>query len=108
VNQNFRLQRFKQAIPGPNAIISELEFLSKLLAQLQGEAHVVSPDLRQTWERIAQDTSVIEDAVSWHTVPDEGLQLNFEQFSEHDFVESKNLKYDPKAFKAAAAVALAD
>ena len=108
VNQNFRLQRFKQAIPGPNAIISELEFLSKLLAQLQGEAHVVGPDLRQTWERIAQDTLAIEDAVSWHTVPEEGLQLNFEQFAAHDFVESENLKYDPKAFIAAAAVALAD
>jgi NADH-quinone oxidoreductase subunit G len=108
VNQNFRLQRFKQAIPGPNSIISELEFLSKLLAQLQGEAHVVGPDLRQTWERIAQDTLAIEDAVSWHTVPEEGLQLNFEQFAAHDFVESKNLKYDPKAFIAAAAVALAD
>ena len=82
--------------------------MSKLLAQLQGEAHVVGPDLRQTWERIAQDTLAIEDAVSWHTVPEEGLQLNFEQFAAHDFVESENLKYDPKAFIAAAAVALAD
>ena len=108
VNQNFRLQRFKQAVPGPKSVTSEIVFLPKLIAQLQGDVHAVSPDMRQLWQHIAQETDVIEEAVSWHTLPDEGLALNADPFSALDFVESKNLKYDPEALQAAKAVASID
>jgi NADH-quinone oxidoreductase subunit G len=108
VNQNFRLQRFKQAVPGPKSMTSEIVFLPKLIAQLQGDVHAVSPDMRQLWQHIAQETDVIEETVSWHTLPDEGLALNAEPFSALDFVESKNLKYDPEALQAAKAVASVD
>lgn len=108
VNQNFRLQRFKQAVPGPKSVTSEIVFLPKLIAQLQGDVHAVSPDMRQLWQHIAQETDVIEEAVSWHTLPDEGLALNAKPFSALDFVESKNLKYDPEALQAAKAVASVD
>jgi hypothetical protein len=83
-------------------------FLPKLIAQLQGDVHAVSPDMRQLWQHIAQETDVIEEAVSWHTLPDEGLALNADPFSALDFVESKNLKYDPEALQAAKAVASID
>ena len=108
MNQNFRLQRFRQAVPGPKSVTSEVELLSKLLAHLQGDVHAVSPDMRQIWQQIALETEAIGEAISWHTVPDEGLALNADSFCALDFVESKNLKYDPEALQAARAVAAVD
>ncbi|MGB0418301.1 MAG: molybdopterin-dependent oxidoreductase, partial [Opitutales bacterium] len=108
VNQNFRLQRFKQAVPGPKSVMSEIVFLPKLLAQLQGVVHAASPDMRQLWQAIAQESDVIDASVSWHSLPDDGLSLNAEPFSALDFVESKNLKYDPEALQTARAVASVD
>ena len=81
--------------------MSEIVFLPKLLALLQGDTHAVSPDMRQLWQAIAQETDVIDASVSWHSLPDDGLSLNAEPFSALDFVESKNLKYDPEALQTA-------
>ncbi|MFP4203292.1 MAG: 2Fe-2S iron-sulfur cluster-binding protein [Opitutales bacterium] len=99
VNQSFRLQRFHSAAPGPRGILSDIRVLEQIAAPLAGEKpEQVTVD--DVWERIA--ATVPEFAgLNWSGIPETGQALDPSAFIQLPFVESKNLKYDPAAFKEA-------
>ena len=101
VNQSFRLQKFKAAVPGPRGIQSDVTVLEKIVAGL-GEEKPVALTMDVAWERIADTMSAFE-GLSWRGIFDEGVALDPAQFIDLPFVETKNLKFDPVAFKEAQA-----
>ncbi|NCG08886.1 MAG: 2Fe-2S iron-sulfur cluster binding domain-containing protein [Verrucomicrobia bacterium] len=102
VNQNFRLQKFAAAVPGPRGLIAELGVLAMVEALL-GEGNSQAPTIAQVWERIGQTEGVFA-GLAWQKIPEEGLKLEAGSLAKLNFVESKNLKLDPAALEAAQAL----
>ncbi|MFP4260290.1 MAG: 2Fe-2S iron-sulfur cluster-binding protein [Opitutales bacterium] len=100
INQNFRLQRFKAAVPGPSGVQPDFMVLEKILAPL-AEEKPAPVTLDAVWERIAGQLPMIDDDLRWRSIPDTGLALKPGALADLPFVETKNLKYDPVAFKEA-------
>jgi len=101
VNQSFRLQKFKAAVPGPRGIHSDFSVLEKIVAALDDE-QPAAPTLDGVWQQIAENVSAFT-AQSWRGISDEGIALDPAAFLDLPFVETKNLKFDPVAFKEAQA-----
>lgn len=100
INQSFRLQKFKTAVPGPAGIKPDFMVLENIAAPLADEkpAHLT---LDHVWERIASRLDHVDSSLTWRGIPEEGVQLEPGALLELPFVETKNLKYDPVAFKEA-------
>jgi NADH-quinone oxidoreductase subunit G len=103
VNQSFRLQKFKAAVPGPRGIHADFTVLAKIVAALGDEA-ATAPTLDRVWEQIAKQVSAF-NGHSWQGIGDDGIALDPAPFLDLPFVETKNLKFDPVAFKEAQAAA---
>jgi NADH-quinone oxidoreductase subunit G len=103
VNQSFRLQKFKAAVPGPRGIRADFTVLEKIVAAL-GDQASAAPTLDAVWQQIAAQVSGFAGQ-SWQGIADDGIALDPTPFLELPFVESKNLKFDPVAFKEAQAAA---
>ncbi len=101
VNQSFQLQQFKAAVPGPRGVQSDITVLEKIVAVL-GDEKPTALTIDVAWERIADTMSAFE-GLSWRGIADEGVALDPAQFIDLPFVETKNLKFDPVAFKEAQA-----
>ena len=95
INQNFRLQKFKAAIPGPRGIQPDFMVLEKIAASL-GDDQPSPVNLDVVWQRI-------DDAQTWRSIPDEGVALKPGELLDLPFVETKNLKFDPEALREAQA-----
>ncbi len=102
INQNFRLQRFKAAVPGPSGILPDVVMLEQVLAPLAGEKPA-PVTLDAVWERIAAQSAYFADSLRWRAIPEEGLALEPGALADLPYVETKNLKYDPAALREAAA-----
>ena len=100
INQNFRLQRFKAAVPGPRGVQPDFMVLEKIAAPLAGEKPA-PVTIDAVWERMAAKIDQLDDALRWRSLPDEGVALDATVFLDLDFVETKNLKYDHAALKEA-------
>lgn len=94
VNQQFRIQKFNKAIPGPKGAIDDLLALSTIKANISGEEAPSS--LGSIWNSIAAEGSVFE-GLSFSSLCDEGKQLDGSAFAGLAFKETKSLKYDPQA-----------
>jgi len=103
VNQSFRLQKFKAAVPGPRGIQSDITVLEKIVAAL-GDEKPCALTIDVAWQRIAEQVSAFVE-LSWRGISDEGVALDPAPFIDLPFVETKNLKFDPVAFKEAQAAA---
>ena len=101
VNQSFRLQKFKAAVPGPRGIHSDFSVLEKIVAAL-GDEQPAAPTLDGVWGEIAEQVSAFTGQ-SWRGISDEGIALDPAALLDLPFVETKNLKFDPVAFKEAQA-----
>ncbi len=106
INQNFRLQKFKAAIPGPSGILPDYQVLEKIAAPLADEKPA-PVTLDMVWERIANQVEHIETTQTWRGIGEQGLPLEPGSLRELPFVETKNLKYDPDAWKETQAAAAA-
>lgn len=102
INQNFRIQRFKAAVPGPRGVQPDFTVLEKICAPLAQEKPAPIT-IDAVWERLAQKVPSLPDDARWRTLSDEGLALDGAAFQNLDFAETKNLKYDPAAAEAAQA-----
>lgn len=100
INQSFRLQRFKAAIPGPRGVLSDFMVLEHIAEALADEK-IPSGSIDAAWEHIAKGVSQFDDSLRWRSIPEEGLELDPTAFLDLPFVETKNLKYDSAAFKEA-------
>ncbi|MFQ3223867.1 MAG: NADH-quinone oxidoreductase subunit G [Lentimonas sp.] len=101
VNQSFMLQKFKAAVPGPRGVQSDINVLEKIVAAL-GEEKPTALTIDIAWGRIADKMSAFE-GLTWRGISDEGIALDPAAFIDLPFVETKNLKFDPVAFKEAQA-----
>lgn len=93
VNQNFRLQKFNAAVPGPQGVQKDGLVLEATVAHLAGEQPTRCA-IQQIWEQISVTVGHFKE-VDWQKIGDEGVELDPTPFSDLPFVETKNLKFDP-------------
>ena len=94
VNQNFRLQKFNKAIPGPFGIVSEVQVLTSVLNHLGGSVEG-SATLEELWNQISNEIDLFR-GIEWSKIPDHGIQIDGSKFDSLEFFETENLKFKPK------------
>ncbi|MEM8868610.1 MAG: 2Fe-2S iron-sulfur cluster-binding protein [Verrucomicrobiota bacterium] len=99
INQNFRLQRFQRAIPGPAGVVADHIVLEEIVVQLT-QAKPEARLLDQVWERMDSEVEAFS-GIRWSQIPEEGVVLDAGAYAELAFIEAKNLKYDPAALREA-------
>lgn len=94
INRNFRLQKFKQAVPGPAGLVPDYLLLNRLVAELAGDA--AGPlGLDALWEEIAKLRASCLKGVAYRDVPAEGLALDPGSLADLPYVEGAALHYEP-------------
>ncbi len=101
VNQQFRLQKFATAVPGPGGAMDDIEVLAKLVETVGGNlggrplasssGHV---DIAALWELIAAAVPAL-GTVRYGNLPDTGLLLDPTPWAGLAFVEGKTLHHAP-------------
>jgi NADH-quinone oxidoreductase subunit G len=100
VNQQFRVQRFAQAVPGPVNVIPGLGTLARLLEELDPEA-ALPPSPSAVWK--AMSTEVPEfSGMEFDRIPSTGTVVDAERFADLPFVEGKGLHFEPRGALAEA------
>jgi len=92
VNQQFRIQKFAQAVPGLAGATNDLVVLAKLIAAVGGPA--VASDLSGLWSTISADVPALAHA-TYAKLPETGLLLDATPWSGLSFVEGETLHYKP-------------
>jgi NADH-quinone oxidoreductase subunit G len=92
VNQQFRVQRFAAAVPGPDGILPGLKALADLLAQLSGEA--VESHIEAIWEEMAGAVPEFE-GLRFGAIPETGQLVDGGRFAGLPFVEGPGLHFEP-------------
>ncbi|MBI3886183.1 MAG: molybdopterin-dependent oxidoreductase, partial [Opitutae bacterium] len=99
VNQQFRLQKFSKAVPGPAGVSDDLVTLSQLLAAVGGQT--LSSDLGKLWTTLSAEAKALA-GLSYATLPATGQVLDASAWSGLPFVEGETLHFKPAAVPAAA------
>ena len=94
INRTFRLQSFKQAVPGPAGLLPDLHILASLINSLSEDGEQ-SADLAQIWKQLSKSATSIFHKLSFSSIPSDGFQLDGKKWSELDFVEKKALHFSP-------------
>ncbi|MBE2215601.1 MAG: (2Fe-2S)-binding protein [Opitutaceae bacterium] len=97
VNQQFRLQKFVRAVPGPDGAADDLVLLASLLANLTGVSTASTVDT--VWTSIAAEVPLLK-GLSFQAIEPTGVVLDGSSFAGLPFVEGKSLRYDPAAVTA--------
>jgi NADH-quinone oxidoreductase subunit G len=100
INQQFRVQKFAQAVPGPAGVLPGPETFTRLLQALNPGA-VVAPSPSAIWETM-QKTIVEFAGMRFETIPLTGTLVSGDRFANLPFVESKGLHFEPKSALAEA------
>ena len=93
VNQNFRLQKFSKAIPGPLGLVTEVQILNTIVSNLDASEESAE-NMEQLWAKMAEKNALLA-GIQWTEIAEEGVQLEGSQFSQLEFIETENLKYKP-------------
>ncbi len=93
VNQQFRLQKFQKAIPGPVGATDDLAVLARLVNAAGGSAPA---DLAGVWSALAAAVPALA-GVTFAKVPETGLVLDAAPFAALPFAEGETLHYQPAA-----------
>ncbi|MBN1404546.1 MAG: (2Fe-2S)-binding protein [Opitutales bacterium] len=93
VNQQFRLQKFAQAVPGPEGVMSDSAFLVALLGAMKAKVPA-NASAAAVWEQISAEVPQFA-GVSYAGIPAEGLPVDGSAFAAQPFVEGKSLHYTP-------------
>ena len=93
VNQNFRLQKFSKAIPGPLGLVTEVQILNTIVSNLDASEESTE-NMEQLWAKMAEKNALLA-GIQWTEIAEEGVQLEGSQFSQLEFIETENLKYKP-------------
>ncbi|AWI07935.1 2Fe-2S iron-sulfur cluster-binding protein [Ereboglobus luteus] len=94
VNQQFRLQRSKAAIPGHPGTHNDLVVLSHILVNLGGHDFAGSPIA--AWSRLSEETPELA-GLDYLTIPETGRVLDSTRFAHLAFPETEGLHYKPAA-----------
>ncbi len=99
VNQQFRLQKFAAAVPGPAGVADDRMTLANLAAAAGGG--VPPSDLAGVWAELAAAVPVLA-GLSHDRIPAEGVALDASAWAGLPFAEGPSLHYRPAAAPAAA------
>ncbi len=92
VNQQFRIQKFAAAVPGPGGVPDDLAVLAGLAAAAGGAAP--AGDLRSVWTAMAAEIPALA-TLSHAAIPDTGLILDASPWAGLPFVEGDSLHHRP-------------
>ncbi len=95
VNQQFRIQKFLTAVPGPSGATNDLVVLAKL-------AGVAASETASVWKLLSAEVAGLAP-ISFATLPETGLLLDATPFAGVPFAEGETLHYKPAAPAAAPA-----
>jgi NADH-quinone oxidoreductase subunit G len=93
VNQQFRLQKFAKAVPGPQGATDDLIVLAKLAT---AAGATVPSDLGSIWKLLAAEIPNLAP-ITYANLPETGLLLDSTPFAALPFVEGETLHYKPAA-----------
>jgi len=99
VNQQFRLQKFAKAVPGPQGVADDLVALANLVAAVGGQK--LPSDLGALWAVLAAEVTPLA-AITYANLPATGLLLDSAPWAGLPFVEGPSLHFKPAAVPAAA------
>jgi NADH-quinone oxidoreductase subunit G len=99
VNQQFRLQKFAKAVPGPQDVADDLVTLANLVAAAGGP--VLASDLAGVWAALAAEVPVLA-GLSHAKIPATGQVLDASAWAGLPYVEGETLHFKPAAVPAAA------
>ncbi|MBX3736679.1 MAG: (2Fe-2S)-binding protein [Candidatus Didemnitutus sp.] len=99
VNQQFRLQKFTKAVPGPEGLADDLVTLANLAAS--AGAGALPSDLTGLWSTLAAEAPVLA-GLSYAKLPATGAVLDSAAWAGLPFVEGETLHFKPAAVPAAA------
>ncbi|MBX3749721.1 MAG: (2Fe-2S)-binding protein [Opitutaceae bacterium] len=95
VNQQFRLQKFLKAVPGPVGATDDLAVLARLVTAAGGSAPA---DHAGVWSALAAAVPALA-GVAFAKIPDTGLALDAAPYAALPFVEGETLHFKPVAAK---------
>ena len=98
INQQFRLQKFAKAVPGPAGVADDLVTLSNLLAAAGGAT--LSSDLGALWATISAEVKSLA-TITYANLPSTGLLLDGTPWAALPFTEGETLHFKPAAPAAA-------
>ncbi len=99
VNQQFRLQKFAKAVPGPAGVADDLTSLAELIAVAGGG--IVSFELGLLWSALAAEVPVLA-GLSYANLDPLGKLLDSAAWTGLPFCEGETLHFKPAALPAAA------
>jgi NADH-quinone oxidoreductase subunit G len=92
VNQQFRLQKFHKAVPGPAGAIDDLAAIASLVKGITGTTQPAT--VEEVWSALAAEVAILS-AQKWSTIPPDGVQLEAGSFASLPFCEGESLHYKP-------------
>lgn len=92
INQQFRLQKFVSAVPGPDGVRNDFIALSAILAELTGETP--AGDLDAVWETLAGEVAELA-GLRLASLPSTGTVIDHSRWAGLPFPEGKSLHYEP-------------
>ncbi|MCC5024029.1 MAG: (2Fe-2S)-binding protein [Candidatus Synoicihabitans palmerolidicus] len=99
INQQFRLQKFAQAIPGLTSASNDLVVLDELIAAVGGEAS--EGDMKSLWKSMGAEIPVFAN-ITYGNLPATGLLLDSSAWDNLNFPEGETLHFKPAAAEASA------
>ncbi|MBA4137435.1 MAG: hypothetical protein C0518_08990, partial [Opitutus sp.] len=100
VNQQFRIQKFAKAVPGPDAVADDLVTLANLVAAVGGAS--VPAEVTGVWAAMAAEIPALA-ALSYAKISAAGTLLDSAAWAGLPFVEGETLHFKPAAPKRAKA-----
>ncbi len=94
VNQQFRVQKFFQAVPGPKNILFGLSTFTRLLSALDGGQNI-APSPPAVWEAMAAEVPEFE-TMTFEGISRAGVVVDAGRFDGLPFVEGRGLNYAPR------------
>lgn len=94
VNQQFRVQQFAQAIPGPKGVLFGLSNLTKLYQAVTGEKQF-APSPAALWKQMAAEVPEFA-GMTYEDIPDTGTVVSDDRFAGLPFVEGSSLHFEPR------------
>jgi NADH-quinone oxidoreductase subunit G len=92
INQQFRIQKFAPAVPGPAGVSDDLATLASLVQAAGGTT--LTSDLDGLWTSLAAEVRPLV-TVTYQNLPATGLLLDSGDFAHLPFAEGETLHYQP-------------
>ncbi|MGC9450864.1 MAG: 2Fe-2S iron-sulfur cluster-binding protein [Oceanipulchritudo sp.] len=94
VNQQFRVQKFAQAVPGPVGVLHGIGNFSRLLKALNPDA-IIDPSPSAVWEKMAAAIPEFS-GMRFERIPPAGTVVSGKRFAGLPFIEGPGLHFEPE------------